>query len=236
MKIAAFDLETIPSQSLPDGCKPMFDLNDVKLGNLKDSAKISAKLQEAQEKFQDNLDKKMATSPTLCQVCLFAACVYDTELSKITWTISQWDDHEDGDYSVVFDAWQFITKAFNEKIPLVTFNGIDFDLPVLFHRAMLLDVPLSQTMYAALTPKWTCDKSHYDLMKMLVGPYPERGRSLDFFLKLFQLGQKTIGIDGSQVYGLWQAGEYDKILEYGKDDVAMTCKLFARVSPWLAYQ
>lgn len=234
MIISCIDAETVPSQSLPAGCLPEFDESEVATGNM-GIEKAQAKIDKKRREFDEALDKKMATNPVFCQVCLFVGCVYDTDDGGSAFRVSQWTG-EDNDYSVVYDAWTFVRHAFNERISLVTFNGKDFDLPVLFHRAMLLDIPVDQAMYTALTPKWNCDKFHYDLMKMLVGPYPERGRNLNFFLKLFQLGQKTEGVDGSKVYELWKGGEHDKIREYGKDDVKETAKLFARVAPWLVYQ
>ena len=237
MIVSVYDIETIPAQSIPIGCKPEFDEAEVKVGSLKDLAKLAAKIAEVESKFQNELDKKMATSPALCQVCLFVGYVYDTGTNSIVSSvISQYTDTDGNDYGIVYDAWEFIRRAYNGRRSIVTFNGKDFDFPVLFHRAMMLDILVDQTMYTALTPKWNCDKLHYDLMKMLVGPYPEKGRNLDFFLRLFRLGQKTEGVDGSQVYELWQAEEHDKILEYGKNDVLMTAKLFARIAPWLVYE
>jgi len=194
MLIAGLDAETIPSQILPEGCKPVFDPNEVALGNTKNQFKIKLKIQDAKTKFDEKLNKKMATDAALCQVCCFVGYFYDTTEQKITdKKIAQYKSpEEDGieEYSLVYEAWDFIKHAFNTRTPIVSFNGKNFDLFVLLYRA-------------------------------------------DFFLRLFGIGEKTIDMDGSKVYEKWLNGDHDIIKEYCEDDVLSTCKLFARIEPWV---
>ena len=237
MLIAGLDAETIPSQILPEGCKPVFDPNEVALGNTKDQFKIKIKIQDAKTKFDEKLNKKMATDAALCQVCTFVGYFYDTTEQKITdKKIAQYrSPEEDGieEYSLVYDAWDFIKHAFNTRTPLVSFNGKNFDLFVLLYRAMAHSVPVDGDMYKLLTDKWKVTKHHYDLMQILGGAFPKKGRNLDFFLRLFGIGEKTIDMDGSKVFEKWLNGDHDIIKEYCEDDVLSTCKLFARIEPWV---
>jgi len=235
MKICALDLETIPSQVISETARPQFDPNDIKVGNVKDPIKINEKIEKARQEFEIGLSKKMSTDKDLCQITTFVGYIYTTSIGKkkiINEEVLQWPPL-DSEYEVVDGAWDFIKWAYSKKIPLVTFNGNGFDLPVLFAAAMRLDIPISKSMYDALIFRYE-NNHHYDLMKILTGEtHPVAGKTLDFYLSLFQLGNKTEDMDGSKVYPLWQAKEYDKISEYCKQDVLMTAKLFERVEPWI---
>ena len=224
MKFACFDIEAVPSQTLSDEMKSEF-AETIKTGNLKDQAKID-----------DKINKKMSTDKDLCQITTFVGYICTSSIAKeriIAKRILQWPPLDE-EYEVVSGAWDFIKNAYNDKIPLVSFGGNGFDLPVLFAAAMRLDISISRAMYENITYRYE-NKHHYDLMRSLTGEiHPVRGKSLEFYLNLFHLGNKTAGMDGSQVYPAWQAKEYTKISEYCEQDVLMTAKLFERVEPWIA--
>jgi len=228
MIIAGFDVETIPDERIE------FDPESVKYGNMKDPDKRAAKLQEVKEAFAKNL----SVNPATCQVCTFVGVTYDTEKKQtiesidLQWGINddEWDLPEE---MIINEGWDFIKRCYRGRIPLVSFNGIGFDLPVMFVAAMRLDVAVENATYQALTNKWEGNRHHYDLMLMLSGWNRERWEKLNFWLKRFDIGQKTEGMDGSQVWPAFQAGEYKKILEYCKGDVLSVCKLMVRVAPWL---
>jgi len=231
MLIAALDCETIPSQSLSEGCLPQFDESDVKTGNM-GSEKAGAKIAAERKKFNEGLDKKMSLDPALCQVCTFCGVLYDTQKKEIKAKTSiQWPPI-DGEYDVIYEACQFLNQSHSNRIPVVSYNGIGFDLPVLRHRAMILDVPMSSSMYDDLTKKYT-NNHHYDLMQWLASWDKTKWKSFDFYLKLFGFEGKPDGVDGSMVYSMWQAKEYDKIQKYCESDVANLCRLFERIEAWV---
>ena len=218
MKYCVYDIETIPCQSLPEGVKPEFDPESVKLGNTKDAQKVVEKIDKAKAEFDQSLDKKMSLDPDLCEVVCFVGN-------------NKWYDV--GSYTgieVVNYGWAFITKAYLNHIPLVSFNGIAFDLPVLWHQAMKLNIPVSPQMYYDLTKRYD-NRYHYDLMEILAGWDRSKWKSLDFYLKLFGIGEK-IG-DGSEIYGWWQAGLYENIKEHCEQDVKLTAKLFERLQDYI---
>lgn len=234
MLIGALDIETIPSQILPKELCPKFDPADVKLGQLKDPYKIELKIADEKKKFDESLNRKMATDPALCQACTFVGYFYNTSKNEVTSTmVAQWPP-ADNEYDIVYKAWDFMKHCYNGRIPLVSFNGKHFDLPVLLYRAMLLDIPIDHTMYQLLTDKWKVTKYHYDLMQILIGgPYPEKGKNFDFHLRLFDLGEKTVDMNAALVYEKWLNDEHDVIRAYCEDDVLGTCRLFARCEPWI---
>ena len=235
MIIGGFDCETILAQDLP------FDPKLVALGQLKDSAKIADKIAKAEAEFQKGmgqLSKAMATDPARCQVITFVGIQYDTQEDKIIdRDIMQWGlIDEDAEYEVIWTGWEFIMHCYNNRIPLVSFNGIGFDLPVLRMAAMRNRIKFPLDMYKNITKKWEDNNFHHDLMLILAGWDKQRDKSLDFWLKRFEVGQKTEGMDGSKVGPAFLAGEYQKILEYCKNDVLSTCKLFTRIAPWVMPQ
>jgi len=211
------DCETIPCQTLPQELKPEFDRDTVKIGSLKDVAKIDEKINAAKQEFDEGLDKKMSLDPDLCEVVCFAAT------PPIHWFGYP-------DEQIVKEAWLFIERTYLDHTPLISYNGIGFDLPVLWHNAMRLNIPVSAQMYSDLTKKYD-NHYHYDLMQILSGWDRTRWKPLDFYLKLFDIGEKSG--EGSEIYGWWQAGEYDKIIEHCKQDVMMTAKLFERLTNWI---
>ena len=185
--------------------------------------------------FNEKLTKKMSITPSLAQLSTFVGVKYDTDKEEVIEKVSiQVTKAYDGDdLEATTEGWEFIRKMYSERTPIVSFNGIGFDMPVMWHRAIAQDVPVNREMYDRLTPRYG-NMFHYDLLGILAGWSLDKmkGHKLDFFLNLYGIGSKG-GMDGSQVYGEWQLGNYDKIQEYCESDVLQTCKLFNRVKSWV---
>jgi len=236
MKFLAFDIETIPNQKIPTECIPQFNPDEVKLGNLKDPMKIRVRLAAEKDLFEKKLSKKMSVDPALAQVCTFVGMLCDTEkpyedkiIKDCVLQLTDEDGHDD--HALILGAWDFIARACNERIPLVSYNGISFDLPILFFRAICDDVPVDKFMYDRLTRKYR-NMFHYDLMQILAGWDKSRWKKMEFYLNLFSIGSKG-GMSGADVYPAYQAGEFDKIKEYCMNDVTSTCNLFERIRRWM---
>jgi predicted PolB exonuclease-like 3'-5' exonuclease len=60
-----FDIETIPNQNR---LAPEFDPESVKVGNLKDAAKIADKIAEAKTEWESGLSKKLSLDGDLCEI------------------------------------------------------------------------------------------------------------------------------------------------------------------------
>jgi predicted PolB exonuclease-like 3'-5' exonuclease len=107
---------------------------------------------------------------------------------------------------------------------LVTYNGRSFDLPVLTLRALRHGVAMS---WYYQDPRYYQD-GHLDLCDLL----SDHGRavralSLDSVARLIGLPGK-VGVDGSQVEGLFLEGRLAEIQSYCLADVAQTGLLFLR--------
>jgi len=110
---------------------------------------------------------------------------------------------------------------------LVTYNGRTFDLPVLLLRALHHGVPM--TWYyrePGLRYRYSED-GHLDLCDWLTDHGATRSMSLDALAHLVGLPGK-IGVDGSQIEGLYKAGQLERIQNYCLSDVAQTALLFLR--------
>lgn len=229
MDFFAIDIETIPNQLIQDSCLPQFDPESVKHGNTKDPDKRKAKEDEERAKFEQSKAKTMSLDPAYCSVCTFAG-VWDSDAENkgMGFQMTEQDGHDD--YEVVLQAVEMIHAAYLKRIPIVTFNGTSFDLPVLQFRAMAQDVPVDPLMFQKLTRKYSNDH-HFDLMQILAGWDRQRWHGQNFYLRLFGIGSKG-DMDGSKVFDAYKAGEYEKIRQYCIQDAVDLSKLFSRVQPW----
>lgn len=121
------------------------------------------------------------------------------------------------------DFSSFMTRHHPE---LVTYNGRSFDLPVLALRALRHGVPMGWYYQGRVRHRYSED-GHLDLCDILAEHGAARAMSLDSIARLIGLPGK-VGIDGSQVEGLYQAGQLERIKGYCLTDVAQTALLFLR--------
>jgi predicted PolB exonuclease-like 3'-5' exonuclease len=110
---------------------------------------------------------------------------------------------------------------------LVTYNGRNFDLPVIALRSLCHAVPLGWYYRDKAVRSRYSDDGHLDLYDWLNDHGASRSGKLDVVARLIGLPGK-VGVDGSQVEGLYQAGQLDAIQNYCLADVAQTALLFLR--------
>jgi predicted PolB exonuclease-like 3'-5' exonuclease len=135
-----------------------------------------------------------------------------------------------------FDAdEESMVRAFWERVEqftgtLVSFNGRNFDLPVLELQAL---------RYGCAAPRYFNEKyghryryseqGHYDLYEFLTNAGVHRLRG-GFHLVARLIGLPGKGaVDGSQVQALWEANRRRDIVAYCRRDVIQTYLLFLRV-------
>ena len=110
---------------------------------------------------------------------------------------------------------------------LVTYNGRAFDLPVIALRALCHGTPLAWYYRERNVRYRYSEEGHLDLCDWLADHGATRSGSLDAVARLIGLPGK-VGVDGSQVEGLYHAGHLDEIQRYCLADVAQTALLFLR--------
>jgi 3'-5' exonuclease len=110
---------------------------------------------------------------------------------------------------------------------LVTYNGRSFDLPVIVMRALCHAISLPWYYRDRDVRYRYSEDGHLDLCDWLADHGAIRAGKLDVIARLIGLPGK-LGVDGSQVEGLYHAGQLAAIRDYCLADVAQTALLFLR--------
>lgn len=110
---------------------------------------------------------------------------------------------------------------------LVTFNGRTFDLPVLALRSLRCGVPMGWYYQERGLRYRYSEEGHIDLCDWLADHGAAKSSSLDALARLIGLPGK-LGVDGSQIEGLYRSGQVELIRNYCLSDVAQTALLFLR--------
>ena len=126
--------------------------------------------------------------------------------------------------SILGDLSDFIDK---NRPALVTFNGRTFDLPVLALRSLRWGVPMGWYYQERGLRYRYSEEGHIDLCDWLADHGAAKSSSLDDLARLIGLPGK-IGGDGSQIDGLYRAGQIETIRNFCLGDVAQTALLFLR--------
>lgn len=122
------------------------------------------------------------------------------------------------------DFSRFVGRA---RPVLVTYNGRAFDLPVIALRSLCHGVSLGWYYREKNVRYRYSEEGHLDLCDWLADHGATRSGSLDALARLIGLPGK-VGVDGSQVEGLYLAGQLAAIQRYCLADVAQTALLFLR--------
>lgn len=121
----------------------------------------------------------------------------------------------------------FSTFIEQHRPHMVTYNGRGFDLPVIALRCLRHGVPL-RFYYQDRDVRYRySEMGHLDLFDSLSDHGASRIGSLDALAHVIGLPGK-VGVDGSQVEGLYKAGQLELIKKYCLTDVAQTAFLLLR--------
>jgi hypothetical protein len=122
------------------------------------------------------------------------------------------------------DFSRFVGRA---RPALVTYNGRSFDLPVIVMRSLCHAIALPWYYRDRDVRYRYSAEGHLDLCDWLAEHGAVRPGKLDAIARLIGLPGKR-GVDGSQVEGLYRAGQLASIQSYCLADVAQTALLFLR--------
>ena len=139
---------------------------------------------------------------------------------------------EDDEARLVNDFFRIIDRYTPQ---LVSWNGSGFDLPVLHYRAMVHGISASRYWESGNEDrdfKWNNYLSRYhtrhlDLMDVLAAYSGRANAPLDELAKLCGFPGK-LGVDGSQVWPMYQQGRLDLIRDYCETDVVNTWLVYCR--------
>lgn len=131
------------------------------------------------------------------------------------------------DEAELLSAFWDVAKRYDS---IVTFNGRGFDVPFLYLRSAILNVPISRRDWLGYRYQ---TEPHCDIAEQLTffsvsgKDGAARKFNLDFYCKAFGIeSPKSHGVTGMDVADLLAAGEYRKIAEYCVRDVRATVDLY----------
>lgn len=224
MNLVVWDIETgpLPKEDIIDMLPP-FNPDDVKIGNLKDEAKIAAKLADAERQHRETFFDNAALNPMTGQVLCIGVMVRDwdrpeTELDQVQVI----GENGETEAEIIQKFWQLTTTKHGVTNELVGFNCNSFDLPFLYRRSwkygIIPPVQLRNGRY------W--NRQITDLREdWLMGDYRGHG-SLDSIAKF--LGVQRKRGSGAFFSKLWNE-DRKAAIEYAIGDIQTTTQIYDRI-------
>lgn len=239
-----FDIETEPrpEEELRELCPPLdesqfevgeFDPDQVKIGNLKDEAKIAAKIEKARadhEHLVATTDERLAQAREDQFAAFIAKAGLDASLSRVL-VIGYYNPHRDkfayqdsssSERILLRGFWELMARKFNDRESAIGVNIFDFDLPYLVRRSWVLGVEVPTHLVFDLHTKWP--KFHPGFVdigkRWLVGAY---GGSARWGFACLAAAFGTDGKPDGETTGanFWQQWRTDRksALQYLESDV-----------------
>ena len=175
--------------------------------------------------------------PFTAQVVCVAMLNADTQRGQVLFMAEDYepDEAEGGpvefvscvDEAELLTAFWDVARHYEE---VVTFNGRGFDVPFLYLRSALLNVPITRKNWLGYRYQ---TEPHCDLAEQFTF-YGVSGRegaarrfNLDFYCKAFGIDSpKSHGVTGMDVNTLMAGGKFREIAEYCLRDVRATVELY----------
>jgi DNA polymerase elongation subunit (family B) len=211
VEVFALDIETVQNEAMI-GLLPE---PEVKIGNIKDPKKIEEKRIEAKKKQIEN----MALHPETGMICSYAIYGEGVKGGRVIESIS---------YSEEISLIKEILALLDNCV-VVTYNGMNFDFPYIFKRAMINSIDMSD--YDFVLKKFTQRYSispHFDVMQVWSNWNREDWRSLDYLADLL-LGQGKTVRDYSEYLDLIEKGEQKKIFIDNVRDAELAYRIFKKM-------
>lgn len=228
MATLVFDIET--------SALPVSDFDETQQEYLFREA-MALEDEEDREARREEIQRQFSLWPLTAQVVCIAMLNAETRRGR---SIFLADDYEEdagsaGDVEYVPCAEEsevlsvfWDTARHYDKV--VTFNGRSFDVPFLYLRSAVLNVPISRTNWLGYRFQ---TEPHCDLAEQL-SFYNVSGRTgaarkfnLDFYCKAFGIASpKSMGVSGMDVTRLMQEGHALAVAQYCVRDVEATVSLY----------
>lgn len=187
---------------------------------------------------RQEITQQLALSPFTARVICIAMLNADTKRGQVLYLAPVETEDEDEqagpvEFVALSDEVEMLTAFWDvvkhyEKV--VTFNGRGFDVPFLYLRSAILNVPITRKDW--LGPRYSTEP-HCDLAEQLTfyGVSGKEGAArrfnLDFYCKAFGIDSpKSHGVTGMDVNRLFNEGRYREIAEYCLRDVRATVELY----------
>ena len=129
--------------------------------------------------------------------------------------------------------WDTLLDGEHRVHDLVTWNG-SWDLRFLLLRSLVRGVTptIGGSRIRDWFRKYSFTHGHFDCKAALTNWEPRSTEGLGEWARALNVTTKTEGLDGSDVYPLFLAGQVDDIGAYCLQDVAATAAVYEKVSPY----
>src|SRR4051794_5092702 len=193
--------------------------------------------EEARNTKKTEITRMCSLWPFTAQVVCVAMLNADTSRGQVLYTAEDFEETTEEAGPVEFvpcvDEVELLTAFWDvakHYETIVTFNGRGFDVPFVYLRSALLNVPITRKDW--LGYRYQTDP-HCDLAEQLTF-YGVSGRdgaarrfNLDFYCKAFGIeSPKAQGVSGMDVSNLLAEGKFREIAEYCLRDVRATVLLY----------
>jgi uncharacterized protein YprB with RNaseH-like and TPR domain len=212
----------------------------VKLGLLKDQAKIDAKIADAKAKHEKAVED-FASAVEKEESEYWTNILDRAALSAITGRIlaigykgekAQMIDHiaihsVDAEVKICQRFWSKFVECQKSRRPMVGFNSNYFDVPFIYQRSLILSVDIPAAVFDG---KWLT-KSFVDLLDYWRLGNRQIWNKLDSISKAMGIGEKPEGISGKDFSRLYfgTADERKQALKYLEGDLDLTWQFACRV-------
>ena len=193
-----------------------------------------ADLEERAER-RCEIQRLLSLWPLTARIVCIAMVNPESHRGRVFYTTDEHEDTADADIQfvscmdereVLLGFWE-AAKRFDG---IITFNGRGFDVPFIYLRSALLDVPSACKDWLGYR---YATEPHCDLAEQFTF-YSIGGRdgaarrfNLDFYCKSFGIeSPKSQGISGNDIGNLLKNGQFREIAEYCLRDVQATVKLY----------
>jgi DNA polymerase elongation subunit (family B) len=228
MNTLVFDIETT--------AQPLENFDETQQEYLfRETEKIDDAIAQAAKRAE--IAKFMSLWPFTSQVVCIAMLNAETQRGQSLYVADDFEDTDDeagpvefvpfADETELLTAFWDVAKHYDN---IVTFNGRGFDVPFIYLRSALLNVPISKKNWLGYR---FAVEPHCDLLEQLTF-YSVGGRdgaarrfNLDFYCKAFGIeSPKSKGVTGADVGTLMAEGKFREIAEYCLRDVRATTELY----------
>ena len=200
-------------------------------GNYKDETKIAeyiaaerAKIKDGHGAEFDDWHSKTSFDGGLGQVCCIGFAIEDEPAR--TYAVADNSPAEERHALESFFGHLTDAHSVTDRPVFIGHNSNGFDIPFVWKRCIVLGV--KPPIWFPRDPKPWGD-STFDTMIAWNGPGARAGGSMDRICKILGIPGKG-GMDGSQVWPMFQAGRIDEIADYCRADVERTRAMFQRMT------
>ena len=191
---------------------------------------------EARQKRHDEIRRQFSLWPFTAQVVCVAMLNAESSRGKVLYLAEdavEPADSEPVEFVACADEGELLAEFWNlarHYDSIVTFNGRGFDVPFIYLRSAILNVPVTRKDWLGYRFQ---TEPHCDLIEQLTF-YGVSGRegaarrfNLDFYCKAFGIeSPKSHGVTGMDINTMMAEGRHREIAEYCLRDVHATVLLF----------